>query len=62
MTAVLEPTQASPEVTLGSRALQLPVLILAGLLWSLGWAVGKAYALLLWIALAVKLGWLDARG
>lgn len=35
--------------------------VLGGTLYGIGWAAAKAWAAVAWAALAVKVGWVDAR-
>lgn len=37
------------------------LLLLAGVLWAVGWLTGKTWLLLAWTLAALKLGWSDAR-
>jgi hypothetical protein len=37
------------------------LLVLASVLWFLGWVVGKVWLVIAWSCAAVKVGWMDAR-
>ena len=37
------------------------LIALAGVLWLVGWLVGKVSLVVVWAFVAVKVGWLDAR-
>lgn len=38
-----------------------PLVVLAGVLWLLGWLVGKVCVATVWVWAALKVGWSDAR-
>lgn len=40
---------------------QVPLMILAAVLWSVGWLAAKVALAALWVAAAVGLGWSDGR-
>jgi hypothetical protein len=62
-------SRISSQVTTEARAVKvLPTLLtlVAGLLYLVGWLLAKAFMavwfVLVWSALAVKVGWVEARG
>jgi hypothetical protein len=40
---------------------QIPLTILAAVLWSVGWLAAKVSLAVLWLTAAVRLGWSDGR-
>ncbi len=49
------------QVPRARTGLQVPLMILAAVLWSAGWLVAKIVLAALWMVAAVGLGWSDGR-
>jgi hypothetical protein len=40
---------------------QIPLMVLARILWLLGWLAGKAWLATTWVGVAILIGWTDSR-
>ena len=53
--------QAAPAVPVPALLTRLLLLVLAGLLFAVGWSAGRVVRAASWCAAAVQVGWDDAR-
>lgn len=44
-----------------SKVPNIPLTVLAAILWLLGWLAGKVAGAFVWMWFAIKVGWIDAR-